>query len=265
MDLKQAVRAGMRVVGPDDRAYGTIDRHDDAAIYVQGRRVPFAAIERVEQDRLYVGTPDLWRLTDSEMTSSAGTRLDAPAAEATAANLGGETRIPVLEEHLAFATREIDLGEIRVHKSVEEAEEARSGVLRREDVEVQRIRVDRRVAEPEQSRQEGDWLIIPVMEEVFVVEKRLMVTEEIRIRKHLVTEEAEVRDTVRRERVAVEDTRVPRDRLLTEPVMPGTAREPRRRPGDRPRRDPLDAETAQDGARPDDPAWQRLHEQIRDA
>ena len=43
MDLKDALRNGMRVVGPDNREYGTIERYDDAAAYIQGRRVPFAA------------------------------------------------------------------------------------------------------------------------------------------------------------------------------------------------------------------------------
>jgi predicted alpha/beta hydrolase family esterase len=51
MDLNNALRNGMRVVGSDNREYGTIERYDDAAAYIQGRRVPFAAIGHVEQDR----------------------------------------------------------------------------------------------------------------------------------------------------------------------------------------------------------------------
>ncbi len=245
MDLKDALRDGMRVVGPDNREYGTIDRYDDAAVYVQGKRVPFAAIERLDRDRLFLDTPELWRLAESDAADT---------------HLGGETRIPLLEEELQFATREIDLGEIRVHKTVEEAEERRTGQLNREDVQVERIRVDRRVTEPEEARQEDDWLIIPVMEEVFVVEKHLMVTEEIRIRKQLVTREAEVRETVRRERVTVEDTRVPHDPLLTETVMPGS--HPDQTPGPSASNDI--ARTGSE-AHGDDPAWERLQREIRDA
>jgi len=132
--------------------------------------------------------------------------------------------------------------------------------LNREDVEVQRIRVDRRVSEPEESRQEGDWLIIPVMEEVFVVEKHLMVTEEIRIRKRLMTEDAEVREIVRRERATVEDTRVPRDPLLTEAVLPGGRPGPIGDPGTR-----NDVATRGDQADGDDARWEQLHREIRDA
>jgi len=245
MDLKDALRNGMRVVGPDNREYGTIDRYDDAAVYVQGQRVPFAAVGRVDRDRLILDEPELWRLGESA----------APEPL-----LGGETRIPVLEEKLRFATREIDLGEVRVHKTVEQAEEVRRGQLNREDVEVQRIRVDRRVSEPEESRQEGDWLIIPVMEEVFVVEKHLMVAEEIRIRKQLVTEDAEVRDIVRRERAAVEDTRVPRDPLLTEAVLPGGRPEPIDEPASR-----HDVTPRGEQAEENDARWEQLHREIREA
>jgi len=244
MDLKDALRNGMRVVGPDGQDYGTVERYDDAAVYVQGRRIPFAAIERVDRDRLYLKTPDLWRLAES----------DSGDARPGDARLGGEVRVPVYEEQLAFGTREVDLGEIKVHKSVEETEQVRRGPLNREDVEVQRVRVDRRVAEPEQQRLEDDWLVIPIMEEVFVVENHLMVTEEIRIRKRLVTEEGEVREVVRRERATIEDTRVPRTPLLNESgvSVPQVARA-------------RAARSDGDSSDPEDEAWERLHREIRDA
>jgi stress response protein YsnF len=274
MDLKHTLRNGMQVVGLDDRPYGTVERYDDGAVYVQGRRVPLAAIERAEHDRLYLDTPDLWGLSRSDTAdagpgsgvravgSDGGGRAASRDGEEQDAGLGGEIRVPLLEEQLAFGTRTVDLGEIQIHKSVEETEEVRSGQLNREDVQVERVRVDRRVTEPEASRQEGEWLVIPIMEEVFVVEKHLMVTEEIRIRKRLVTEESEVRDTVRRERATVEDRRVPRAPLLTEPVMPKADADRARE-----REAPAANEAAARGARgeKDDSAWDRLHREIRDA
>ncbi len=238
MDLKHTLRNGMHVLGTDNREYGTVERYDDAAVYVQGRRIPVAAIERLDQDRVYLGTPELWSLSESDNAN---------------VNLGGEVRVPLLEERVDFDTREVDLGDIRVHKTVDVKEEVRRGPLNREDVQVERVRVDRRVTEPEHQRQEGEWLVIPVMEEVFVVEKHLMVTEEIRIRKQLVTEEGEVRETVRRERAAVEDTRVPLKPLITEPVMSRSDASPRR-----------EASTADDVAANDDAAWEELHREIRD-
>ena len=227
MNVKDALRNGMRVMGPDDREYGTVERYDDSAAYVQGRRVPFAAIERLDQDRLYLSTPELWSLTESG---------------AATAGLGGEVRVPLVEEQVEVKTGVIDFGEIRIHKTVEETEEVHHGPLDREDVEVERVRVDRPVSAPEQRRQEGDWLIIPIMEEVFVVQKQLMVREEIRIRKQLVTEEHEVRETVRRERASIEDTRPARSSA--------------------PARAPVGAEP---GRTNDDAAWQHLQEEIREA
>src|SRR3954469_12158639 len=142
MDLKEALRNGMRVVGPGNREYGTIERYDDTAAYIQGRRVPFAAIGHVEQDRLYVDTPELWGLTgpgaSGAVTDGEREGANAPrgAGDLRADDLGGEaTRVPVLEEQVQFGTRVVDIGEVRVHKTVEEREEVRRGPLAREDVQ----------------------------------------------------------------------------------------------------------------------------------
>ena len=237
MDLKRALRNGIRVAGPDDRDYGAVERYDDAAVYVQGRRVPFAAIERVDRDRLYLGTPELWSLAESDAA-----RTDLGEARAADTGLGGETRVPVVEEQLQVETGVVGLGEIRVHKAVEATEEVHRGPLDREDVEIQRVRVDRPVDIPEQRRQEGDWLVIPIMEEVFVVQKQLVVREEIRIRKQLVTEEREVREVIRRERATIEDTR-------PAPLAPASDRTP----------------TRAGAGRADDAAWDELHREIREA
>jgi len=53
--------------------------------------------------------------------------------------------------------------------------------LYREGYSIQRTKIDRLITEPVAQRQEGDTLILPVVEEVLVVEKRMMLREEIRI------------------------------------------------------------------------------------
>lgn len=55
--------------------------------------------------------------------------------------------------------------------------------LFREDCDVQRVEVKRIIDKPAEIRQEGDTLIIPLMEEVLVVEKRLMLREELHIKR----------------------------------------------------------------------------------
>ncbi len=62
-------------------------------------------------------------------------------------------------------------------------------------------------------RQEGDLLIVPVVEEVLVVEKRLVLKEELHIRRRVETESVEVPVELRRQRAEVE--RVPADESAT--------------------------------------------------
>jgi uncharacterized protein (TIGR02271 family) len=73
---------------------------------------------------------------------------------------------------------------------------------------IERVPVNRPLDEPVASRHEGEWLVIPVMREVLMVKKQLMLVEEVRIAKREVTEEQEVRDVTRHERLDVEDATV---------------------------------------------------------
>ena len=91
--------------------------------------------------------------------------------------------IPVLREELKVSKREVETGRVVVHKTVSERDENVEMLLRQTDVSVERVPVGRTVTEAPASRQEGDVLIIPVMEEVLVVEKRLVLKEELHIRK----------------------------------------------------------------------------------
>jgi stress response protein YsnF len=65
--------------------------------------------------------------------------------------------------------------------------------------------VDREVDTAPEPRYEGDTLIIPVVEEMLVTEKRLLLREEVRITRRQRTEQAEIRDVLRREIVDVEE------------------------------------------------------------
>ena len=116
-----------------------------------------------------------------------------------------EIRIPVHEERLIPGKRLVDLAELRIHKRVEQVEERVTQPVTRDDLIVERTPVNRPVEAPIGPRYDGDWLVIPIMEEALVVERRLMLKEEVRIRKRQVTEEQEIREVVRHERVELED------------------------------------------------------------
>lgn len=77
--------------------------------------------------------------------------------------------------------------------------------LQRESLEVDRVAVGREVAAAPTTREEGDVLVIPVVEEVLVVRKALVLREEIRVRRrrHVERRPAEPM-SVRVERAEVE-------------------------------------------------------------
>jgi uncharacterized protein (TIGR02271 family) len=94
---------------------------------------------------------------------------------------------PVMEEELHVAERVIDTGRgVRINKTVTEREQVVDPPLLHDELEVTHVPVGRVVAEADvpQTRHEGDTLIVPVMEEVLVVQKQLLLKEEIRITRH---------------------------------------------------------------------------------
>lgn len=126
-------------------------------------------------------------------------------AETGPANESSEV-IPVIHETLRIEKREFESGRVVVHKTVTERDEVAEVLLRQQDLIVERVPIGREVSEAPQTRQEGDTLIVPILEEVLVVEKRLMLKEELHIRKHSSerTEQRNVR--LRTEHVEIEQT-----------------------------------------------------------
>jgi uncharacterized protein (TIGR02271 family) len=113
--------------------------------------------------------------------------------------------VPIVEERLVPEKREVDLGEVRLHKHVETQEESFQVPVTRDDVVIQRVEFNQPIEEPALVRQEGDWLVVPVMKEVLVVQKQLMLVEEVRVQRRQLTQQREVREVTRHERVDVED------------------------------------------------------------
>ncbi len=93
-------------------------------------------------------------------------------------------RIPVVAEQLAVGTRSVDTGRgVRVHKTVVEQPVTIDERLGRDEVEVRHVAVDRIVAleEAPTTRHDGDTLVVPILEEVLVVERRIRIKEELHI------------------------------------------------------------------------------------
>jgi uncharacterized protein (TIGR02271 family) len=112
--------------------------------------------------------------------------------------------VPMIQETLDVDTRPVETGRVRVRKAVHEREEIVDPPLLRDEVRVERVPINRVVEGPISARSEGDTLIIPLFEEVVVVEKRLLLKEELRITKHRTETHTPQRVTLRREEAVVE-------------------------------------------------------------
>jgi stress response protein YsnF len=119
----------------------------------------------------------------------------------------GETVIPLAEERVAITKREVETGRVRVALTTETETVVARETLRGRRVEIKRVPVNRMLPEGEpapQSREEGDTLVVPVVEEVAVVVRRLVLREEVRLR-FVATEVAfEQEVALRRQRAVVE-------------------------------------------------------------
>jgi uncharacterized protein (TIGR02271 family) len=112
--------------------------------------------------------------------------------------------IPVVEERLHVDRVQRTTGRVRVSKRVTARVAHVDVPVTRERVHVTRTRIERTVSSVPPVRQEGDTLVIPVVEERVVVEKRLFLREEIRITRRRSTTRASERVRLRSEHVEVE-------------------------------------------------------------
>jgi len=178
-------------------------------------RLPLGLVddERSTEERvvLRAGRADLdGYAVDAITNTGASDRTGAVASEAGigATTVGGDAErllIPVREEELVPQTFESERGRVVVRKRIETVPIESNVEVSHDEVDVERVAVNREIEAMPTPRQEGDTLIVPVVEEILVTEKRLMLREEIRITRRRVAETVAIRDEVRKERVEVEE------------------------------------------------------------
>jgi uncharacterized protein (TIGR02271 family) len=120
-----------------------------------------------------------------------------------------ELVIPVLHEELHIGRQERETGRLRIRKVVDVRERLVEAPVRYEEVNVERVPVNAAVS-PDAvplAREEDGVLIVPVLEEVLVVQKVLMLKEELRITRTQKLGRSTQQVPLRSERVEVE--RVP--------------------------------------------------------
>jgi uncharacterized protein (TIGR02271 family) len=126
------------------------------------------------------------------------------AREPTISKQDDEIVLPLLVEEIAVAKERVVTGRVRVSTTTREREELVDELLAREDVQIERRPVGKLVDRAPAVRQTGDTIIIPVVEEVLTVVRRLVVREEIRIRLINNKERRKERVTVRRQEAIID-------------------------------------------------------------
>jgi len=117
--------------------------------------------------------------------------------------------IPVVEERATVEVRPAPVKQVRVRRRVVREQQVVETPVWHERIAVESVPVNVFVDRAPAPRQEGDVLIIPCVEEVVVVEKRLRVREELRV--HVVREQRTHRESVevRRHEIEIDKSEQP--------------------------------------------------------
>ena len=112
--------------------------------------------------------------------------------------------LQVVDEFSTVRKQDVVTGKVRVSTKTELVDEMVSAMLDRQDVEVTRVPRGIEITEAPPIRTEGDTTIVPVVEEILVVEKRLVLKEELHLRRSVSSEHVELPITLRKQRAVIE-------------------------------------------------------------
>ena len=122
--------------------------------------------------------------------------------------------IPVIQEEVTIDKQVVESGKVHVSKKISRHEELIDVPIFREEVTVERVPINHLInpgadGQPPQKppiRYEGDLMIIPVVEEQVFIEKRLVLVEELHIRKQIVEQHKPQQISLHKEEVEVRRT-----------------------------------------------------------
>jgi uncharacterized protein (TIGR02271 family) len=114
-----------------------------------------------------------------------------------------DSTVPLAQEELSVSTRSVVTGRVRIETRTDVVNELVRVPLETSEVEVERVTVGREVDHVPEVRTAGDVTIVPVMEEILVVEKRLFLKEELHIKRRVTTETTEAEVPVRKQQAVI--------------------------------------------------------------
>ncbi|RYY17839.1 MAG: DUF2382 domain-containing protein, partial [Alphaproteobacteria bacterium] len=152
--------------------------------------------------------------------------LGSRGEKAAEVAVGESVTLPLIAETARIDKRAVETGRVRVSTRTETTDQILRETLRSDMVGVTRVAVNRTLAEgetPPLVREENGVTIIPVLEEILVVEKRLVLREEVHVRQTTADEDVEVPVTLRKQHAVVE--RVDPEGHASEQINPLSAQE----------------------------------------
>jgi uncharacterized protein (TIGR02271 family) len=112
--------------------------------------------------------------------------------------------LPVIEEQIQIDKKVIQTGSVYIYKDVHEEEVTVDVPYSHDEIEIKRVPVNQfSEGTPPPIRYEGDNMIIPVLKEVLVVEKRIMIVEEVHVQKRKIEHQETQKITLRKEGVTI--------------------------------------------------------------
>lgn len=197
---------GARVIGADGVTIGTVDTVDVA-------HQPPTLHVRLDGSGQVAGVPaadvDLRQSTADEVHLSISGADLLQLAETAEERDEGHMTLPVHAEVLEPHVHDVPQGRVLIHKRVETQPVEEEIELEHEVVDVERVPIGEDIPEIPPVRQEGDTTVVPVVEEILVVEKRLRLVEEVRITKRSQVVTETIRDELRRETIDIDEERDP--------------------------------------------------------
>jgi len=111
--------------------------------------------------------------------------------------------VPLHAEEASVSKRRVVTGQVKVGTVTRETEQLVEELLEQEHVEIERTAIGKEVDKAPPVREEGDTLIIPILEEFVVVERRLLLKEEVRVRRTREKQPYQERVVVRKQEAVI--------------------------------------------------------------
>ncbi len=131
--------------------------------------------------------------------------------------------MPLHVEEIAVSRRQVAGDTVRVSTVTRQREHLIDEAVTHEQVEIERVPIGRRVDAAPPIREEGDTTIMSVVEEIVVVERRLILKEEVRIRRVRVSERHRESVMVREQDAVITRAEATTPAVLDDRRLPGTA------------------------------------------